>query len=285
MAVQLISVPYNLGRYNFGTGSGPTHFVENGAKRALVEAGHEVIGCRVDFKGAVAHEIGAAMAVNQTLAEKIRLAIDANRFPLVLAGNCNNCVGAIAALGDPDLGLIWFDAHGDFHTPETTRSGLFEGFPLSMAVGQSWQRLAGTVSGFTPVREPNVVLVGVRDLDAGEEELVYASSMRVCTYAEIAAHGVGCLSDHLDALERRTDRVYVHLDLDVLDPERAPWNEFSPPLGLQPGQVLEALDMISSRFDVVLGVLASYDPNQDLEEKALAVGLEVLVKVAGLGDR
>jgi len=82
---------------------------------------------------------------------------------VVLTGNCHSQQAVIAGVGSGGLGLVWMDCHADFHTPETTESGYFDGYGLAMVVGDCWQTLCATVPGFVALREENVVLVGVRE--------------------------------------------------------------------------------------------------------------------------
>jgi len=97
---------------------------------------------------------------------------------VVLTGNCHSQQAVIAGVGSGGLGLVWMDCHADFHTPETTESGYFDGYGLAMVVGDCWQTLCATVPGFVALREENVVLVGVRDMEAGERERLERSAIR-----------------------------------------------------------------------------------------------------------
>jgi arginase len=104
------------------------------------------------------------------VAERVSEATASGSFPLVLSGNCNATVGVIAGLagasakeeGAEEVGLIWFDGHADFNTPETTTSGFLDGMGLAIAVGHCWAQMVRAVPGFRPVREKNVVLIGSR---------------------------------------------------------------------------------------------------------------------------
>ncbi|NIQ99877.1 MAG: hypothetical protein GTN78_06700, partial [Gemmatimonadales bacterium] len=238
---------------------------------------------RVDLEEVPSHEVGAVFKVNALLSVKVRQALGAGQFPLVMAGNCNSCLGTLAGLAGADIGVTWFDGHGDFHTPETTETGFFDGFPLNITVGRSWTTLAKTIPGFIPVSESNVILAGVRDLDVPEEQLVRKSTMNICDYEDIRSGSVARLIPHLDSIAGRTSSVYVHVDLDVLDPEIAPANEHSPPGGLRPQELDAALSLIGQRLQVKAATLAGYDPAVDPHQKGLAAGLAVIKKLASLG--
>src|SRR5687767_1880913 len=113
-------------------------------------------------------EIGTAFDLDRQLAREVAAARLRSAFPLTLAGNCITSVGTVGGLGAGATGVLWFDAHGDFNTPETTIGGFLDGMALATVVGRCWRSLAAGVPGFTPVAEENVVLVGARDLDPAE---------------------------------------------------------------------------------------------------------------------
>ncbi len=261
-------------------GAGPSRLADAGSEQVLREAGHDVVVSAVRLDESPIHEVGAIFKVNALLAEKVREAVAAGRFPLILAGNCNSCLGTLAGLGSANIGVAWFDGHGDFHTPETTQSGFFDGFSLNIAVGRSWIALAKTICGFNPVPEPNVILAGVRDLDPAEEELLRTSAIAICHYEEIRSSGVAGLTPRLDSLAGRVRSVYVHVDLDVLDPEIGPANEYSAPGGLNPQELDNALSLVGQRLQVKAAALASYNPEVDPNKTGLAAGLAVIRRLA-----
>jgi arginase len=284
MSISLIVVPYSLGHHNTGTGAGPSLLIEAGVDDLLVQEGFDVLVDTVEYVAPAPHEIAGVVEINNLLAEKVRKADEGGSLPIVLAGNCSHCIGTLAGLDPNGIGVIWFDAHGDFHTPDTSTSGFFDGMCLNMATGGSWIGLAGTIPGFDAVRQNNVILVGVRDLDPAEVDLLEASTVTVCNHEKIRERGIqDTLERDLAVLAARTKKVYVHVDLDVLDPELAPANEFSPPGGLTQAELHEALDLIAERFDVRAAALASYNPEVDAFGEALAAAKDVVKWLARMG--
>jgi arginase len=152
---------------------------------------------------------------------------------VLLASDCTICLGSLPALGD-DVTILWLDAHADFNTPETTPSDFLGGMCLAGACGV-WD--AGTPYGtIDPAR---VVMCGVRDVDAGEEPL-------------LATRGVGRVerpSQLAEALRGR--RVFVHLDMDVLDPTVMGGAAFPAPGGLSDGGLRTLLAEVAEAADVV----------------------------------
>src|SRR3990170_107753 len=135
MRVRLIEVPYHMGMEGVGMGGGPTRLLEDGAARPVREAGATVRVTRVRLGRRPTDTLSALADVNARLARQVAAAVRDGTFPLVLAGNCNSCLGTIAGLFPARVGLVWLDAHGDFHTPETSRTGFLDGMPLAIAAG------------------------------------------------------------------------------------------------------------------------------------------------------
>ena len=279
--IGLIMVPYHLGHRGVGMGAGPARLLEAGADRGLKDAGHEGSLATVECADPPQHEVGAAFRLNTLLAEVVREVARRGEFPLVLAGNCNSCLGTLAGLDAEGVGITWFDAHGDFNTPETSESGFFDGMALNIATGGSWTAAARGIPGFTPVPQRTTALIGVRDLDPSEVELLNASAVAV---APNDATRVGdikeWLSPHLDAIGKHAESVYVHVDLDVLDRDDVPANEYSPAGGLKPEELDQALATIGDRFTVLAAALTAYNPEVDGDGRAAGAALGVIERLA-----
>ncbi len=205
-------------------GAGPEHLLSNGMEDALAAAGGEVRTEVMEACDPFRAEIATAFELFGLVAERVRVAITSGRFPLVLSGNCNATVGVIAGLASTspkeEVGLIWFDGHADFNTPETTTSGFLDGMGLATAVGHCWAEMVGTVPAFRPVREENVVLIGSRGATQAEKERLWASEATVVEEQSVRALGAqGALEPALNAMVGKVRRVHVHLNLDVLDPD------------------------------------------------------------------
>jgi arginase family enzyme len=164
--------------------------------------------------------------------EAAAVAVAAVRRPLLTATDCSICVGSVPAVARrwPDAWLLWLDAHGDFNTPDTTPSGFLGGMCLAGAVGV-WD--TGYGAGPGPER---VVLVGGRDLDEAEVALM-------------ARHGVVRTDDPAAALAGR--EVFVHLDVDILDPKVMPGQLYPAPGGLDTTQLHDLLAGVAAQARIV----------------------------------
>ncbi len=265
MKIQILLVPYDSGQHHVRMGCGPGFFLRNGAGSRLRALGHRVDAEFIETDdGVLPTEIATTFALHARLAERVRIAVDADKLPLVLSGNCGSALGTLAGLGASDVGVVWFDAHADLNTPETTPSGFLDGMALATLVGHCWRPLAARVPGFHPLPEGNVALVGTRSLDPAEEAVLDGSAIVRISAGRIRDVGVrDALEPVLIALKRWVSRIYLHLDLDVLDPAYGRANHLTPPGGLTPDQLLEAITLTRTHLPVAAAGVASYDPECD----------------------
>jgi arginase len=185
----------------------------------------------------------------------------------VLTGNCHTQQAVAAGVGADDLGLVWLDCHADFHTPETTTSGFFDGMALSMTVGDCWRAACATVPGFVPLPAGDVVLVGVRDAEPGERDRLDRSS--------VVEVGPGAVASFGEALPGPR-RISLHVDLDVLDPAHGKANAYAVAPGLSPDEVLGAVRTVAAERDLAAITLSAYDPAFDGSGGVRDVALDVL---------
>jgi arginase len=174
----------------------------------------------------------------------------AGAFPVLTSSDCSICMTTFQAVirHTPDARVLWLDAHGDFNTPDTTPSGFLGGMCLAAACGR-WD------AGFEPALDPSRVLMcGVRDLDPGERVLVETAGVPVARPAEVA-----------DAL--RGARVYVHLDMDVLDPSILP-SQFPVDHGLSDTGLRTLLAELKRDADVVGLEVTAFEAPEDPAERA-----------------
>lgn len=232
----LIAVPYHLGEKETAVGAGPSRVLDTGiASRIEASETRIDVGPRVSWQD-----------VNTAITSTVQAARAANRFPLIIAGNCNSCLGTLAALEDLKPGIVWFDAHGDFHTEQTSLSGSLEGMSLALATAQ-----------FVP--ENRVVLAGGFDLDPGEVERVRERLLHLPS-ADLRAAALPVMG-----------HVYVHLDIDVIHPR-----------GLTVGQLGDALAETFSRFDVAALAITNYNPAHDAHNHTRDIIIDLIEMIARL---
>jgi arginase len=280
--VDLLLVPYDSAWRGARMGAGPEHLAATGLAEELGRSGHAVRSTPVESASDWRAEIRTAFELMGRLAGAVRASCAAGRFPLVLAGNCNTAVGTVAGLGlGAATAVLWFDAHGDFNTPETTVGGFLDGMALAILTGRCWRELARRVPGFTPVAESAVCLLGARDLDPLEADLLADSAVRVLGPGELAS-GLGAA---LAALAARAEGAYVHVDLDVLDPGEGRANEFAAPGGLGAAALTGAIGAIGEALPIRGAAITAYDPRSDGEGRVRAVAGRVAAALLAAAER
>ena len=284
--INLIQVPYDSGHRGLRMGRGPLHLSERGAADRLRASGHDVVESTVDVPTPFPTEVGTSFAAHRALSSTVCAGVANGGFPLILAGNCGTAFGTVSGVraGLPndisDIGVIWLDAHADFNTPETTTSGFLDGMSLAALTGRCWQALTASVPGFRPVSDAHVVLVGARDIDAAEEEMLSQSRvMRVEASRLQIAGAQTALDSTFTALARHVSRVYLHIDLDVHEPAEAQANHYAVPGGLSPSTVRDLVRVVGERFEIAAAALTAYDPTYDAEGRMLEAGLELIGEI------
>ncbi len=274
--VRIIAVPYDSGHPGLRMGAGPGHLLENGFGEGLRSGGRGPSVTTVRHEREPAAEVATAFELDGLVSGQVRRALAEDEFPLVLSGNCNTAaVGTLSGAGPGDLGVVWFDAHGEFNTPETTTTGFIDGMGLAIVVGHCWKAMARGVPGYFALPEENVVMAGVREVDPAEQGRLDASGITVVGVDVIEKQGLRrALATALDDLKTRVGRVYVHVDLDVLDAGKVgKANEFAVKGGPDAEELQAALGMVRERFEVAAVGIASFDPAFDADGRILRVAI------------
>lgn len=278
--MRLLEVPYDSGHRDVRMGAGPLALVRAGAVQQLREQGHDVRERLIEASPWRA-EVVTAFELQKLVAVEATAAHAAGQLPILLSGNCNTTVGMLAAstASDRRVGLVWFDAHGDFNTPDIDAGGFLDGQGLAMAVGRCWSALTASVPGFRPLPADRVMLVGARSLDAAEETALRDSSVTLLSPAD--ARDVTGLRHAVETLAGRVDVVHIHVDLDVHDPSIAPANSYAAPDGMSAGEVQNVVRQLADRIPVASGTLASYDPAYDPHGRMARTALRLLTLLVG----
>jgi arginase len=284
MKITLLQVPYHygfVGPYS-GAGRGPVRYLEAGIARSLEEKGLQVTVQTIERHTASDNVVDAVAEGNSLLATQVAGAMADESFPVVLSGGCNACLGVLAGLRSP-VGIIWFDAHGDMNTPETTPSGFFDGMPLAVATGLCHHELRQRISSTPAVPPAHTLLAGIRELDPGERTNIEESGMLLLRWEEMRGRGIaGALEPHLEVLRSRVGEIYLHIDIDVLDPAHAPGVDYHTPGGLNPDELEESIRLIASRFRLRAAALTAYNPDHEQQDRTLHSGLHLLKLLAEL---
>lgn len=205
-------------------------------------------------------------------------------FVLVIGGDHSLAIGVLAGLSDScaRLGLIWIDAHPDFNTPRSTPSGNIHGMSLAVACGSGHPSLRAIADRDPLVAEDDVVLLGCRDIDAGERLALDASRVTFITAAQWRERGVErMLLDAARSLAQRCDHVHLSFDIDVLDPRFVPGTGTPVPDGLSPDELRPALVALSRERLVHSAEFVEYNPKLDEEGRTALLTIDLIAALCG----
>jgi arginase len=205
---------------------------------------------------------------------------------VVLGGDHSIALGSVAgAARDRSLGLIWLDAHGDFNTHQTTPSGNIHGMPLAALCGYGDERLVtlgGMLEGGPRISPQNVAIVGVRDLDPAERDLMREAGVTVYSMEAVDRYGIGeVIRRAIDIAVRGTGGIYVSLDLDVVDPMYAPGVGTPVPGGLTYREAHLAAEMLAETGQVVGLDLVEVNPILDRSNASADLAVELALSALG----
>jgi arginase len=236
--VRIIGVPLDLGASRRGTDVGPSALRIAGLGRQLRRMGYTV--AREEDVPAPAMETGTPediearfkpqiLDVCTRLAERVVTILEDGDFPLILGGDHSIAMGTFAGTAShyrnrgEQVGLIWFDAHGDMNIPGVSPSGNIHGMPLAHLLGKGDEDLRN-IQGFSPKVNPeNVALIGIRDIDAGERKIINDSGIHAFTMREIDEHGMAAVAQRaLEIVNNGTAGFHISFDVDGCDPTVMP---------------------------------------------------------------
>lgn len=270
--ISIIGVAIDLGAATPGVSLGPSAIRYAGVKERLEKIGYHVKdegditaikpaspimeGCKLRYLDEVAR-------VNTELCKRVSGAMSEGRFPLVLGGDHSVAIGTIAGVAQhkKNLGVIWFDAHGDINTEETSPSGNVHGMPAAVCLGFGHERLTSIGGSFTKLQPNKLVYIGCRDLDAGERRVMKELGITVFTMHEIDKYGI------IEVVERaikvagdNTDGIHVSFDVDSLDPAIIQGTGTRVPGGLTYREGNVALELIALSEKLVSAEFVEVNP-------------------------
>ncbi len=237
--IRILGVPLDLGQSRRGVDMGPSAVRVAGLQARLQALGHMVSdGGNIQVEIAETRQVGEENAkyVNEITetcgkaAEMVLATLKEGVTPVILGGDHSIAVGSVSGVAEfyrqrnQQVGLLWFDAHSDMNTPETSPSGNVHGMPLGALLGLGPAQLSGLLGWAPKVAPENTVLIGVRDIDATERENIRRAGVtEVYTMRDIDERGMRVIMEEaLRAASRSAAGYHVSLDMDWIDPEDAP---------------------------------------------------------------
>lgn len=284
--ISIIGVPMDLGQNRRGVDMGPSAIRYAGVVERLQELGHSVddvgdiaIGRRETSQNTKLRNLEEVVAANTILANRVHDIIGEGNFPIVLGGDHSIAIGTLAGLADryENLGVIWYDAHADLNTAETSPTGNIHGMPLAVSIGLGHEELVN-IRDFAPKIKPeNVVIIGARSVDPGERELIKEKGIKVFSMHEIDKLGMSEVMTQAIQyfVDRKVDGVHLSLDLDGLDPLYTPGVGTPVAGGISYRESHLAMEMLYSSNMITSAEFVEVNPILDEKNKTadVAVGL------------
>lgn len=259
MNVKIIGAPMDLGASRRGTDMGPSAMRVARLGPRLERLGHNVedlgniYSPTVETKTAKQTSLlylEEIIRVCETLARKVEKVVVTGDFPLVMGGDHSIAMGTVGGIARGNTtgrtGVIWIDAHADFNTTDTSPSGNIHGMPLATLCGIGDPKLTAIGEVSPKVRPENAVIVGLRDVDPEEGQLLKKAGVTTFTMREIDERGMRrVMEDALDIACNGVSHLHVSFDADALDPEEAPGVGTPIPGGLTYREAHLAMEMVA----------------------------------------
>ncbi len=295
--VTLIGVPLDLGAGRRGVDMGPSAFRVAGVDDRIRE-----LGCEVEDWGDLPVKIpetqdagdphlrylGEILEVVTNLRDCVDRALENGGVPVVVGGDHSVAMGTISGLArhfhrrSKKVGLVWFDAHADANTAETSPSGNIHGMPLAVALGFGSPSLVN-LGGFSPMVDgARGALIGVRSIDRAERDTVRASGIGAFTMRDIDERGMRTVMEQ--AIRRAstgTAGFHVSFDMDGMDPDFAPGVGTPVPGGISYREAHLAMEMLADTGKVLSAEFVETNPVLDHRNGTALLGVELLMSLLG----
>jgi len=295
--VSILGVPLGFGSGIAGVDIGPAALRVARLNKRIAQLGYEVrdLGdMRIAHPPSAGEAAGKAnylteiSAVCEGVAVEVRNILNGGEMPVILGGDHSIAIGSIAGVSsyfrerNQTLGLIWFDAHADMNTPETTPTGNIHGMPLAALLGYGAPELTN-VAGFAPKLEPSFCAhIGGRDIDQGERELIRKLGIRFFTMREIDERGMSaCMDEAIEIASRAPAGYSVTFDVDALDPGDAPGSGTLVRGGLTYREAHLGLEKIAEAGGMRSLEIVEINTALDVNNRTAELGVELILSALG----
>jgi arginase len=293
----IIGVPLDLGSGRRGVDMGPSALRVADLNRRLSGLGYRVsdagdvpvsIAETTHYGSDRSKFLKEILQTCEHLASLVEESLTQSTLPIVLGGDHSIAIGTLAGVArifqkqQQDIGLIWFDAHADFNIPESSPSGNVHGMPLAASVGVGPKELTHLYHTCPKVKPQNAVLVGVRDIDVQEKELLASSAVRVFTMRDIDERGMrSVVEEAIRIATHHTAGLAVSWDMDFLDPAIAPGVGTPVKGGASYREAHLAMEMIADTGKLVSLELVEVNPVFDHMNTTAILGVELIQSALG----
>jgi arginase len=298
--IRIIGVRMDLGAGRRGVDMGPSAMRKAGLLERLRDLGYEVLDDgNIHVDEPEVHEAGdpklkylpQIRTAMEDLTQRVSRSASSSEIPLVLGGDHSIAIGTIAGMAShfratkKKLGMIWFDAHGDANTPETSPTGNIHGMPQAIAFGRGAKELVGLggfAEGESKIDPKSSSIVGARSIDRSEKKILADIGLRVFTMEEIDRRGIYEVSrEAVSIATASTDGMHVSFDVDAMDPTVAPGVGTPVRGGLTYRETHTAMELIAESRHMVSMEVAEVNPILDIRNSTAEVAVEMVASAFG----
>jgi arginase len=289
----LIGVPLDLGAENLGVSMGADTFRFQHIVTKLESAGISVQDAgnvAVKERGSIPvgnpklRHLDEIIRVSTETAKLTEKAVQEGKKAIVLGGDHSICLGAVAGASvdlKGNLGLIYFDAHGDMNTDQTTPTGNIHGMHLASLMGFGAPELAHVYGEQVKINKENLLHIGGCDFDQAELDLVEREGLKTFSILDLLTNRLGPLFPMIDELAEKVDNIWISLDLDAIDELYAPGAGMPNKKGLTYREIAAIADHIGKKCNVVGVDVVEYNPLQDVQGKTAELAIELIATFFG----
>jgi arginase len=296
--ITFIGVPLDLGAGRRGVDMGPSAIRSAGIHKCVRDLGYDVEDAG-DIEVSIQETQDAGdprlkflkeiRTTCETLRDRVTAVLKKGRMPVVLGGDHSIAMGTIAGVSrfhrerEGKVGLIWFDAHGDMNTPETSPSGNIHGMPLAAVLGIGEKSLVELGGAVPMVDGSRAAVVGLRDVDPAERENLKDSGIGAFTMRDIDERGMRTVME--EAIKRATsgtEGIHVSFDLDGMDPDFAPGVGTPSPGGISFREAHLAMEMLADTEMVISAELVEVNPILDQSNRTASLAVNLLASLLGM---
>jgi arginase len=294
LSATLIGVPINVGANNLGVDMGPNAYRYQDIVPKLQRAGLKIadagnVQCRDRWNVPVGDNsklryLEEVVRISNDTAQQVQNALHKGDKAIVLGGDHTTCLGAVSGASvavNGDIGLIYFDAHGDMNTDQTTPSGNIHGMQLASLMGFGASQLAHVHDETTKVHPKNVLHIGGCDMDQAEKDLISREKIAAFSMDDVMTHTLAPLLPMIDKLQSQVKHIWVSLDLDSIDEQYAPAAGMPNKKGLVYREIAMLAQYIGQHCTVVGVDIVEYNPLIDIDRKTAGLATELIASFFG----
>lgn len=284
----VIGAPFLYGKDNKSHSEAPNVLRESGLHKAF-----EIAQLNYEDKGNISLTktqlpiktnlkcLNEIVEITKTVAKEIHQALLMKHTPILLGGDNSITIGALLGVASTvkDVGLVYLDTHGDFHTSQTTPSGRLHGMALAISLGLDKNFLKYYGSKISFFSKNKTVLFGGQKFDPGERETI-EKNISLIDINFIDQYGIGKAVEKLIS-QLKTKKIYISLDLDVIDKLYAPGTDMSIDGALSYREIIYTLEKLSEKYDIIGMDVTEMSPKKDTESKTANIAIECITTALG----